>query len=172
MCRSLLVVETIGEFGFYFREGIHVGNRLFGLGLPVGKGLEGSGRLGRDPVSASRRGGWQADRHRRRADRGRGFWNRLQRDADRILPGRETLSNGRFGLISYAHSGQEGHHPVNGQPPRYWLERFAALRSELLPPHTSVIPKVASMEATPTFFAQSALLFARADPHSFHRPIG
>jgi len=75
----------------------------------------------------------------------------------------QTLSNGRYVLMTHATPDQEGHHHVNCQPLDYWLEVFGRHGYEVLREHTAVIRKLASTETVATFYGQSGLLFARCD---------
>ncbi len=75
----------------------------------------------------------------------------------------QTLTNGRYVLVTHAVPGQDGHHHVNCQPPQYWVQVFAQHGYKLLEPHTACIRKLAAQEMPPTFFAQSGLLFGKAD---------
>jgi SAM-dependent methyltransferase len=81
---------------------------------------------------------------------------------ERYLPNLlATLANGRAIAMTHAIPGQTGHHHVNCQPARYWIDRIEAMGYVLLPRETLEAKTRILAAANWTYFVRSGLLFER-----------
>ncbi|MEO0342340.1 MAG: glycosyltransferase family 2 protein [Pseudomonadota bacterium] len=73
-----------------------------------------------------------------------------------------TLTNAPVVVMTHALPGQRGHHHVNLQPPEYWVEKFSTYgyRPTI---EIDFLRGIAHNERADSFFAQSGLVFLKAE---------
>lgn len=73
-----------------------------------------------------------------------------------------TMTNAPVVVMTHALPGQKGHHHVNLQPPEYWVEKFGkyGYRPTI---EIDVLRDIARRERADSFFAQSGLVFLKAE---------
>ena len=74
----------------------------------------------------------------------------------------DTLTNASIVVISHALPGQKGHHHVNIQPERYWLEKFANRRYRLAEDNI-YFRDLARQEKPGSYFSQSGLVLLKTN---------
>ena len=74
----------------------------------------------------------------------------------------DTLTNGRFILMTHALPGTGGEFHYNEQPSEYWIEKLATRGYGLLAADSNIVRRLgASENHGATYFAQSGLVFGR-----------